>query len=351
MSIADLKKSSLKSLKPVDRSAARVAAGELVRVAPLAGAPAGSTAALVEPAVAGMDLAGWAAVHRAEVNRLFAAHRALLFRGFEVRGVERFQAFAAASADGAPLEYKDRSTPRHTVGKGVYVSTIYPPDQPIELHNEGTYWRTWAQKIYFCCLLAPERGGATPIGDVRGVYRRIDPEVRRRFEERQVLYVRNYGDGFGLPWKEVFQTESREEVEAYCRQSGIELEWKDGERLRTRQIRPAVRRHPQTGEPVWFNHAAFFHVSSLAQEVREMLLGELGEEGVPYNTYYGDGTAIEPEALESVREAYRAERFAFPWQEGDVLMLDNMCFAHGREPYEGERKIVVAMMEPTSGEA
>lgn len=38
----------------------------------------------------------------------------------------------------------------------------------------------------------------------------------------------------------------------------------------------------------------------------------------------------------------------FSWGKGDILLLDNMSIAHGREPYAGERKIVVAMSEPCS---
>jgi alpha-ketoglutarate-dependent taurine dioxygenase len=342
-------KPSLKSLTPVDRSAVRVSEGGLIRPSFLGSE--GTPPVVLEATVPGMELAGWAESHSGEIDRLFAEYRAVLFRGFDVRSVEAFQAFVGASSQGPPLEYRDRSTPRHSLGKGIYISTIYPPDQPIHLHNEGTYWRTWALKIYFCCLKTPERGGATPIGDVRGVYRRIDPEVRRRFEEKQVLYVRNYGDGFGLPWQDVFQTESKEEVEEYCAKNAIELEWKEGDRLRTRQRRPAVRIHPETGVPVWFNHAAFFHVTSLDPGVRDMLLSEFGEEGLPYNTYYGDGERIETDVVEAIRQAYRDETIVFTWRDGDVLMMDNMSFAHGREPYEGERKVAVAMTEPWSGEA
>jgi alpha-ketoglutarate-dependent taurine dioxygenase len=35
----------------------------------------------------------------------------------------------------------------------------------------------------------------------------------------------------------------------------------------------------------------------------------------------------------------------FPWRTGDVLMLDNMLTAHARDPFEGPRKVVVAMAQ------
>lgn len=50
------------------------------------------------------------------------------------------------------------------------------------------------------------------------------------------MYMRNFGDGFGLPWQTVFQTTEKAKVEAYCRIHDIKVEWKEGERLRTYQV-------------------------------------------------------------------------------------------------------------------
>jgi alpha-ketoglutarate-dependent taurine dioxygenase len=194
-------------------------------------------------------------------------------------------------------------------------------------------------------MTPPTQGGETPIADCRKVFERIDPKVRQRFIEKGWMLVRNFGDGLSLSWQSVFQTEDRSAVEAYCRQAGIETEW-HGDRLRARQVRRAVAQHPATGEMVWFNHAAFFHVSTLESSTREVLLAGLAEEDLPNNTYYGDGSPIELSALDEIREAYRIEMVSFAWQPGDILMLDNMLVAHGRNPYAGPRKILVAMSEP-----
>ncbi len=305
---------------------------------------------VIYPVTDGVDLLAWAANNREFIETLLWEHKSLLFRRFNVKAASAFEQFVKATSNTELLEYRDRSTPRQSRGDKVYTSTIYPADQRINLHNEGTYWRTWPLKIYFCCTRAPQEGGATPIADVSRVFLRIGPDVRDRFVEKGVMYVRNYNDGFGLPWQEVFQTSDKGEVEAYCRQNSIEFEWKGDDRLRTRQIRPAVRRHPVSGETVWFNHAAFFHVSALEPAVRETLLAEFKEEDLPYQTFYGDGTPIDPTAVAQILEAYRQEQVIFPWQEGDLLLQDNMGVAHGREPYVGEREVLAAMSEPYSGE-
>jgi alpha-ketoglutarate-dependent taurine dioxygenase len=143
----------------------------------------------------------------------------------------------------------------------------------------------------------------------------------------------------------VFQTSDKAAVEEYCRQAGIGVEWKEDNGLRTRQVRQAVARHPHTGEFVWFNHAAFFHVSTLEPSISAALLAQFDEQDLPSMSYYGDGAPFEPQVLAALREAYRQETVSFPWQRGDILMLDNMLAAHGRAPYEGPRKIVVGMAE------
>ena len=304
---------------------------------------------VVRPTVHGVDLNAWAAEHGTYIRDLVDRHGAVLFRGFHIDTVEDFQTFVERTSDGPALDYKDRSTPRETRGSKVYTSTVYPSDQTIKLHNEGTYWLTWAMKLYFCCRVAAERGGETPIADVHKVYERLSPTLRERFAEKGMVLVRNYNDGFGLSWQEVFQTDDRAEVESYCRDNRIDFEWKDGDRLRTRQVRPAIRRHPTTGELVWFNHAAFFHITALEPDLRQALLADFGEQGLPYNTYYGDGSPIDEEDIAAIHAAYREETVMFPWQDGDTMILDNMAIAHARQPYEGQREVIVMMTEPYTG--
>jgi alpha-ketoglutarate-dependent taurine dioxygenase len=339
----ELEKPGVRGFGAVKRKAVSLSQENLIKAEGMDGQ---SLPLVVQPAVAGVDLLAWAAGHRDFIEQSLLKHRGVLFRNFGIGSVAEFEQFVRLSSNGELLEYRDRSTARYEVGEKIYVSTIYPADHSIDLHNEGTYWLAWPLKIYFCCLKAPQRGGSTPIADVRKVYERIDPKIRERFIEKNVMYVRNYNYGFGLPWQEVFQTTNKAEVEEYCRMNTIEFEWREGDHLRTRQIRPAVRIHPQTGEKSWFNHAAFFHISARESSVREALLAEFTEEDLPYNTFYGDGTSLEPSVVEAIGEAYRQEKVVFPWQEGDILLLDNMSVAHGREPYEGERHIVVAMTEP-----
>lgn len=299
---------------------------------------------VIEATIDGVNPASWIASHREQLEAQLMVHGGLLFRNFALQGAESFEAFIKAMTEEL-LEYSYQSTPRSAVGGQIYTSTEYPAAQTIPLHNEMAYAHTWPMKIWFYCLTAAEQGGETPIADSRQVFARIDPKIRERFIEKKVMYVRNYGEGLDLSWSTVFQTNDRLEVEAYCREAGIEFEWRERDGLRTRQICQAAITHPRTGQWVWFNQAHLFHISNLEPAVREALASTYQEEDYPRNAYYGDGSAIESEVLDHIRNVYQQEVIVFSWQQGDVLMLDNMLMAHGRKPFAGTRTVLVGMAQ------
>jgi alpha-ketoglutarate-dependent taurine dioxygenase len=299
---------------------------------------------IIRPARPEVDLVAFGQLEREEIRRKLLRHGGILFRGFGHDGPARFAEFVRVVSD-EPLAYAEQTSPRSVVDGNVYTSTEHPADQTIPLHCENSYRHRWPRKIFFFCERAPDVGGETPIADVRQVLSRIPAAVRERFEAEGVMYLRNFGLGAGLSWQTAFGVESRAEVEAYCREAGIAFEWSEPDRLTTRQVRQAVACHPETGERSWFNHAAFFHISTLEPELRLTLLRSFGEEFLPYNTYYGDGSAIDDDSVGQIRRAYEECTITLPWQTGDLLMLDNMLAAHGRMPYTGPRRVLVAMSE------
>jgi len=341
--LKDIKKHRLADRgSPIERPAT-VSEDSLIKTAYLS--PGRMLPLVIRPAVKGVNLISWAKSHREFLEIQILKHGAILFRNFDVRGVTDLRRFVKAVSEEL-MPYRERSSPRHEVGENVYTSTDYPQEQTIFPHNEHSYALEVPLRLYFFCVTPAEQGGETPIADTRKVLERIDPRIRERFAQKNYMYVRNFGDGFGVPWQVAFQTTDRIAVEEYCRLNAIDFEWKDGDRLRTRQVRPALAKHPRTGEAVWFNHATFFHVSTLDPSISEALIDEFTEEGLPHNTYYGDGSPIEPAVLAELREAYRQEMVSFPWQASDIILLDNLLVSHARNSYCGVREILFAMSDP-----
>lgn len=340
---------SLESTRPPLRIVARGArtpisseSGALCRFESLDGSP--DRPWLVRPSLAEVDLPAWIRTNRGVVEERLRERGALLFRGFDVHGASSFEDCIKALS-GSLLEYEYRSTPRTRVAGKIYTSTEYTASRSIPMHNEMSYARAWPLKLWFYVVTPAPTGGETPLADSHKVYARLPAAVRRKFETHGVLYVRNYGHGVDLPWQEVFQTTDRSDVERLCRRAGMEFEWRSGDRLTTRHVCQATEVHPQNGEPVWFNQAHLFHISSLDQASRDVLLGRFAERELPRNAYYGDGSPIETSVLDEIRDAYQQQEILFRWQTGDVLLVDNMRMAHGRRPYDGPRRLLAGMAE------
>ncbi|MGY4689621.1 TauD/TfdA family dioxygenase [Salibacterium sp. K-3] len=299
---------------------------------------------VMEPNADGVDIFEWVKANKSEVTDTLHKHGGILFRDCNITNVKNFHLFIN-QISGELLEYSDNVTPRSTVKNQIYTSTDFAKDQHIELHNEMAYSHEWPMKIFFYCDIPAQTGGETPIADSRRIYEKLDPTIIKKFSEKNVMYVRNLGLPLGVRWQDAFQTEERKVVEEICKKNNMNCIWKTGDHLRIEQVRPAITRHPVTDEPLWFNQISAFHLTTLNDEIRQELLHQYDEQDVPKNSFYGDGTSIEREVLQEIREVYTEQTVKFPWQKGDILMLDNMMVAHGRTPYTGDRKTLVGMTE------
>lgn len=298
---------------------------------------------LIEPRRPDVDLVAWVASHEDLLDRLICAHGALLFRGFRLESVDTFASFVDTVCSAADwVESLEESVPRTRVHRHVFTSTEYNPNLQLYVHNEYSHVTSWPLYVFFHCRSpATEGGGDTPLADCRAVYQRLPTSIVARFLETGVLYRRNFHRGSAIPWQKAFATDSAEDVERYCRENHMVPQWtKEG--LTVLYRRWAALRHPRTHQMVWFNHATVFHPYTLDPKIRNMMLA-MGEDRLPYNTYYGDGSPIDEEVIRVLDAAYTEETVRFPWNTGDVLMLDNMSIAHGRLPFRGRREVLVAM--------
>ncbi|MGW7528467.1 TauD/TfdA family dioxygenase [Streptomyces sp. NPDC054783] len=291
------------------------------------------------------DAANWAAEFREALRAQVTEHGALVVRGLGLRDIDQVGAVFARLADGLMTE-REAFAPRQAHGLGLYASTTWPANQPMCMHHELSYPLEVPGLMLFACLTAPEQGGATAVADAEEVLQALPTGLTERFEREGWILTRTYTDEIGASLVESFGTGDRAEIERYCRAGAIDFTWQSDGTLRTEQRRSAVVRHPLTGRRCWFNQIAFLNEWTLAPEVREYLVDVYGEDGLPFNTRYGDGSPIGEDVVELINSTYEAHTRREPWQAGDLLLVDNIRTAHSREAFTGERQVLVGMTEP-----
>ena len=216
--------------------------------------------------------------------------------------------------------------------------------------------------ILFFCNNPPSKGGETPIADMRAVYHDLDLGVRERLQTKGLRLIQNVPGkkGFGLAktWQEMFGTDDRVEVEKACARLEIECTWKSNGNLRLINFRPAFLTHPTTGDQALFTSFYNFHdswssefemhnlywlakMSGLSERYRR--LTRTDELDYPHHCTYADGSPIPKEDILHVRNVLWRRAVVFPWQQGDLLIIDNYRVSHGRMPYNGRRSILVSM--------
>jgi alpha-ketoglutarate-dependent taurine dioxygenase len=289
------------------------------------------------------DATRWAAEHRDALRAAVVEHGSLLVRGLRLRdAAETATVFRHL---GTLMIEKEAFAPRRIYSDGVYSSSKWPPNQPMCVHHELSYALELPSIMLFACLVAPAKGGATPVADAPTVLRALPAELVMRFEREGWILVRNYNPDIGASVADAFGTDDRRAVESYCRANAIEFEWQPDGALRTWQRRSAVVRHPLTGQRCWFNQIAFLNEWTIDPEVREYLVDMYGEDGLPFNTRFGNDDPIGADVVHVINEAYEANTAREPWQAGDVMLVDNIRTAHGRERFEGSREVLVAMAD------
>jgi alpha-ketoglutarate-dependent taurine dioxygenase len=287
--------------------------------------------------------ARWAAEHRDALRGFVSEHGSLLVRGLGLRDAAESEAVFRQL--GSLMTEMEAFAPRRRYAQGVYSTSKWPPNQPMCMHHELSYAAEVASFMLFACLVAPTGGGATPMADAAIVLEALPADLVARFERDGWILIRNYNDEIGASLADAFGTDDRAAVESYCRANAIRFEWQESGGLRTWQRRSAVVSHPLTGRRCWFNQIAFLNEWTLDPELREYLVDVYGADGLPFNTRFGNGDPLGADVVHVINETYEAHTVREQWQPGDLLVVDNVRAAHGREPFEGPREVVVAMAD------
>jgi alpha-ketoglutarate-dependent taurine dioxygenase len=291
---------------------------------------------VISPKTNNCELSDWAFDNKNCVSDLLDKHGALLFRGFHILNAENLEKITSYLL-GDLINNIDRGTQRSGIKGKIFTASDASGEINIPMHCESSFAHSFPGKIFFYCNTPPLKQGETPIANVANVFKNLSPEITKLFSRKGITYVRNLQDNH---WEYVFQVSGRDELETYCKFAKIKIDWIDSNSIRASQKRPAALYHPVTKEPIWFNQVDnFYYRKNLGERINPFY----SDSNIYRASYFGDGSEIPHKIIKAIKDAYEKEIILFPWQQSDLLILDNMRVAHGRKPFSGNREIWTGM--------
>lgn len=254
------------------------------------------------------------------------------------------------------MRYKGGANPRDSLAKSVY-EVGAPLDAWLHYHHEMAYIGRSTTMLGFLCHKAlPDRGHTFVSDSLRATDAILETEFGQKLKRLGICYLRNLTDreafrgtdqiGVYNHWQKSMMTDDPDEAIAMARSRGLEAEWGPNRLLKTRYYVSAFEYFPQLDRNVLYSSVAddgmwfdsWPRVMHLPYDER------------PLKLTFGDDTEMTREEKQLFVDVYDRFGIPIPWSVGDIAIVCNFRFAHGRPDIhleDGEsRELGVVIGEP-----
>ncbi|MGI9601200.1 MAG: TauD/TfdA family dioxygenase [Acidimicrobiales bacterium] len=234
------------------------------------------------------------------------------------------------------MKYAGGSNPRDSLAVNVY-EVGAPLAAWLHYHHEMAYVGQSTSKLGFLGHKAlPDRGATYVSDNVAATDALLATDFGRKLAERGVCYHRNLSDrdafvdrleiGVYNHWQKSFDTEDPDQAVERAAARGLVTEWGPDRLLQTRYYVSAFEYFAQLDRNLLYcsvaDHGMWFDAWPLVQH--------LPYDQRPLHLTFGDDTEMSRDELRQFVELYDRFGIKIDWAVGDILLVCNYRFAHGR---------------------
>lgn len=266
---------------------------------------------------------------------------AVLLRGFDVDTIEKFSNISKMFGS-VDVDMSCSAGPRIDMGHNVFTSNEAPPNKPIPVHHEMAQCVNYPSYILFYCMIPPTQGGCTPIiksSAVCNEFQKKFEKITARIKNKGVRYLRQFpsttdhSSPLGKSWKDTFGVKTRCELEKVLTEKNVKWKWLENNDIETIS-EPMQIFKKYNDEEIIFMAAETSLLNQSTGPMKKLLYGDLEE--------FDEETS---NAFIYIGEFAYIESSRIPWEKFDVLILNNNMVMHSRDPFVGERKILVSLVK------
>ena len=243
---------------------------------------------------------------------------------------------------------------RRMVSKEAKIQTVNLEFYGVPMHSELADSPLQPHVCWFYCVTAPRTGGETLLSDSAWIPKKLPAAVLEKYADRELLYEMPL-----VPdqWRAMFDVETLGDLEMRIEALGMGGHFRlDGDKLIQEYRTPLFTRSRFSEQLCCVN--AMVHDSmrprwhyELRRWVRRLriprrwvpLLAPFGWVGSAELTYpvFEDGTPVPASFIRSLARIANAHQYVHRWRPGDVLLIDNTRFLHGRRRLHGyDRRVL-----------
>ena len=248
------------------------------------------------------------AVDAAAIESLFRDYGALLLRGFAL-DVGTFRQFADRICETSVF---NESPNRALLDPESNIQSVDLGTEPFPLHPELSR-EPWRPDVcLFACFHAPRHGGETTVCDGVELVKHLPPELVAEMRRRSIFYFQQASPDALEFW--LGTSSPTPEQLAHPRKQCPYFFMDDGDRVFRGFGRPLLNK------PMFIDEPAFANFLLFARDYQHV-------DNFPV---LENGSTVPEEWMAAVRDAAARVTYDVAWQAGDLLILDNSRYMHGR---------------------